>query len=124
MTTAIAIPAIPKRLVSFVALGLLCLAIVALPVSANALSLDQAKAQGLVGERQNGYLGVVSKPAKPEVKALVADINGKRKAKYQAIASKNGTALNAVEALAGKKAISKTSSGHYIQLSGGQWQKK
>ncbi len=89
--------------------------------TAFALDLATAKAQGLVGETVTGYLAPVK--ATPEVQKLVADINAKRKAMYEKIAKKNGTTLQAVELLAGKKAIAKTPPGQFINLGKG-WQKK
>ncbi|UCH53304.1 MAG: YdbL family protein [Pseudomonadota bacterium] len=89
-----------------------------------ALSLDQAKSQGLVGEQADGYLGVVSPGASSEVKALVTDINAKRRNEYQAIAKRNNTTLDKVEALAGKKAIDLTPAGQHVRLPSGQWVKK
>jgi len=89
-----------------------------------ALSLDEAKDRGLVGERSNGYLGVVSGKASPEVQTLIEDINQKRQQRYQEIANRNNTNLQAVELLAGKTAIKKTKPGDFIQLPSGQWIKK
>ena len=88
-----------------------------------ALSLDEAKSQGLVGETPSGYLGAV-KNQTPEVSALISSINDQRRAKYQQIAGKNGTSVAAVEALAGKKAIAETQSGHFVQQPSGAWAKK
>lgn len=84
------------------------------------LDLDAAKAGGLVGEQANGYLAAVG-TATPAVTALVNDINAKRKAAYADIAQRNGTALDAVEQLAGKKAIEKTLPGQYVKLPSGEW---
>jgi len=86
------------------------------------LSLDEAKSKGLVGEMQTGYLGEVV--SSKEGHAVVDDINSKRRQKYQEIAKSNGTALAAVEQLAGKKAIENTQSGNFIKLPSGQWVKK
>jgi len=86
-----------------------------------ALDLQAAKAQGLVGETLTGYLAPVK--ATPEVQQLVKTINTKRKAQYIKIAQRNGTSLQAVEQLAGKKAIEKTPPGQFIKT-GGDWQKK
>jgi uncharacterized protein YdbL (DUF1318 family) len=97
---------------------------IALPLSAFAISLDQAKANGLVGEQLNGYLGAIQSSPSSEVTDLIKDINGKRKAMYQDIAKKNGTPLAAVEKLAADKAIDKTAKGNYIQNSNGAWIKK
>lgn len=89
----------------------------------HAADLQQAKAEGLVGEQQNGYLGIVSAQASTEVRTLIKDINSKRKAKYESIAAQNSTSLETVELLAGKKAIEKTSTGNYVQSATG-WKKK
>jgi uncharacterized protein YdbL (DUF1318 family) len=88
-----------------------------------ALSLDAAKSQGLVGERPDGMLGVVS-ASSPDVQALVENTNAERLAKYQSIAAKNGTAVDQVQALAGKKLVESTPPGQYIMTSAGGWQKK
>ena len=87
-----------------------------------ALDLHAAKAQGLVGEKPSGYLGVVKEQT--GVADLVKDINNKRKAKYSEIAKSNGTSLDSVEKLAGQKAIGKTSSGNFYLNSAGAWVKK
>ena len=89
-----------------------------------AMSLQDAKTQGLVGEQPDGYLGLVKSNASAEVKALMSDINAKRKQAYQAIAQKNHTDLNVVESLAGKKAIERTPNGQYVRLPSGQWIRK
>lgn len=89
-----------------------------------AISLQDAKAQGLVGEQANGYLGLVKASAGAEVKAMMNNINAQRKKEYQAIARRNNTELKVVEALAGKKAIDRTPPGQYVKLPSGQWVKK
>jgi uncharacterized protein YdbL (DUF1318 family) len=91
--------------------------------AAFAADLDQAKRDGFVGERADGYLGLVEASAPSEVRALVADVNEKRKAEYQRIAAGNNLEMAQVEALAGKKAIERTQLGGWILLNGG-WQKK
>lgn len=90
--------------------------------SAWAISLSDAKQQGLVGEMPNGYLGVVVNS--PEAKSLVADVNQKRKNIYMNLARKNKITMQQVTALAGKKSLAKTQSGHLIKNSAGQWVKK
>lgn len=97
---------------------LLLFAVVAL-----AADLDQAKRDGLVGERADGYLGIVAASAPADITRLVADVNAKRKQQYQRIATSNGLTMDQVQALAGKKAIEKTRSGDWIMLNGG-WQRK
>ena len=89
-----------------------------------ALTLQEAKSKGLLGEMPTGYLGVVNPPASPPVKALMNEINRKRKSKYEEIARRNATSLPSVEALAAQTAIKKTKPGQYIQLPSGEWRKK
>jgi uncharacterized protein YdbL (DUF1318 family) len=96
-----------------------------LPVaSAQADALDDAKSSGQVGEGIDGLLGLVSKSTPPDVVKLVATVNEKRMAGYAAIAKKNGTTVQAVAALAGKKATAMTEPGNYVQNSAGDWVKK
>ena len=90
--------------------------------SAFALSLDEAKAKGLVGERPNGYLGVVN-PSNTEAQAVIADVNQKRRQAYEDIAKRNRTDLRSVETLAGEKAIQNTKPGNFVEGPGG-WVKK
>ncbi len=100
-------------------------------VSAHALaagmSLDDAKKRGLVGETPAGYLAMVTENISNQdtatVAKLIAEINKKRKAKYQELADANKITLAQVEQLAGKKAIQKTQAGLYVQFNG-QWVKK
>ncbi|MBI1424245.1 MAG: DUF1318 domain-containing protein [Gammaproteobacteria bacterium] len=89
-----------------------------------AMSLQDAKEQGLLGEQPDGYLGLVKADASADVKALMSDINARRKQEYQSIARRNNTQLNVVETLAGKKAIERTPAGQYIRLPSGQWTRK
>ncbi len=87
-----------------------------------ALSLEEAKLQGLVGEQTSGYLGVV-KPDHEAAQALVKEVNSKRRQAYEEIARRNGTPLQAVESLAGEKAIQNTKPGLLVEGPGG-WIKK
>lgn len=90
--------------------------------TAHALSLSAAKSQGLVGELPTGYLGVVDNSSS-EAKALVEDINAKRKDKYREISAQNGQPLNVVEKLAAQKVFEKASKGEYLKQ-GGSWVQK
>lgn len=99
---------------------LLCAAL--LSFSSFAISLQDAKDQGLVGEQLNGYLAVV-KPA-AGVAELVKDINAKRQAQYEKIAKQNGIAVADVAKLAAAKVIAKAEKGHMIQDNSGNWIKK
>ena len=105
---------------SLILLFTTCLLLAAQP--AFALDLQTAKDQGLVGETPSGYLEAVKSPS-PEVTALIDSINSQRKQKYKDIAARNNTSLEAVELLAGKKAIEKSGPGNFVKI-GGSWQQK
>ncbi len=105
---------------TFLAFFTTCVLLTAQP--AYSIDLQTAKDQGLVGETTSGYLAAVKSPS-PEVSALIESINAKRKQKFMEIAARNNTSLEAVEQLAGKKAIEKSASGDYVKVDGG-WQQK
>lgn len=102
------------------ALGLV--ALLAMGSAAYAVDLDSAKARGLVGERRDGYLGVITSSG--EVQALVSSINAKRKEEYARIAAGNNQPIATVEKLAAAKAIQMTKPGHFVMDAGGNWVKK
>jgi len=87
-----------------------------------ALSLEEAKMKGLVGEKANGYLGAVI-PPDAEARALLEDVNQKRRRAYEDIAKRNRTNVQSVESLAGEKAIQNTRPGNFVEGSGG-WIKR
>jgi uncharacterized protein YdbL (DUF1318 family) len=105
---------------TFLAIFTTCLLLIAQP--AYSIDIQTAKNQGLVGETTSGYLAAVKSPS-PEVSALIESINSQRKQKFKEIAARNNTSLEAVEQLAGKKAIEKSAHGDYIKV-GGSWQQK
>jgi len=103
------------------ALFALSLPVLAMNLQQAMAALAQAKAQGLVGEQANGYLGAVQNNS--EANDIVKLINDARRAEYTKLAKQNSIAVADVEAMAGKKALERTSSGHYILLDG-NWVKK
>ncbi len=100
------------------------IALVLLLQNAWAADLQSAKAQGLVGEANSGYLAAVKTPVSAEVKALIADVNAKRKAKFQSTARKTSTTVAQVSNRFYELAVQKTSAGNYYQDKNGAWRKK
>lgn len=86
--------------------------------------LDDAKAQGLVGERVDGYLGIVPGSVPPAVQDLVEDINAKRRQKYGQVAQERGVAIDAVAAIAGQKLVDRAASGQFVAGPAGNWRRK
>lgn len=93
-------------------------------LSAAAATLDSAKSDGWIGEMPTGYLGLVRQDAPQDVKALVSDVNGKRKTRYEQIAKQQGAPLAEVEKVGGQTAIDKTEPGNYVMDTSGRWVKK
>ncbi len=109
----------PEVLRKFVAALLLMLAF----QSAWAIDIQTAKEQGLVGEANTGYLAAVGTPS-AEVKALVADVNAKRKAEFERTAKKTGATLEQVRVRFYELAVQRTAPGHYYQDASGNWKRK
>lgn len=86
--------------------------------------LDSAKDSGLVGERTDGYLGIVTSAPSPDIKNLVDDINAKRKKAYQEIATEQGQPVHVIERLMVKKLLNRAEPGHYFMREDGTWVKK
>ncbi len=93
----------------------------ALDLNSAMQGLAQAKNTGQLGERPDGYLGVINNQGNADEIARL--INAARKAEYQNLARNNNLQLADVETMAGKKTIEKTVSGHYIMVNG-KWLKK
>lgn len=104
---------------TFAAIGLLLLV-----QNAWAIDIHEAKAQGLIGEANSGYIAAVQSPASAEVQALIADVNGQRKARFEETARKTGTTVAQVAIRFYELAVQKTAPGHFYQDGNGRWQKK
>jgi uncharacterized protein YdbL (DUF1318 family) len=82
---------------------------------------QSAREGGLIGEKTDGYLGFVSAPS-PAIKALVDDLNIKRKAAYTKEAAANGATVEEMALRNGCRLISeRTVAGEKYQLPGGAW---
>lgn len=91
---------------------------------ASAQSLDEAKAQGLVGEKVDGYVAAVTASPSPEIQALIQSTNDGRRKVYADLAQRNGITVEAVGILSAEKLHANARSGEYIQSPSGQWQRK
>lgn len=97
-----------------------CLSLLALP--AFALSLQQARISGQVGEGNNGY--AVARASTPDVQQLVADVNAKRRAEYAKISQGNGQPVDVVAKLASGQIAQQLEPGSYYQDASGGWKQK
>ena len=87
-----------------------------------ALTLDQAKQQGRVGETLSGYIVAIKQDK--ETLALVQQINTGRAEKYQEVANNNHISREDVAKMAGQKLVERAASGEYVRGNNGQWLRK
>lgn len=90
--------------------------------SAMALTLNEARTQGRVGETLNGYLVALQTDA--ETQALVKDINKARELSYQQLARQNNVSTEEIAKLAGQKLVARAKAGEYVQGINGKWLRK
>lgn len=88
-----------------------------------ALTLDEARSKGLLGENASGYVEMTPR-ADASSQDLMDDINAKRRAKYQSIANEQNTALENIEKIAGEKITAKLPAGQFYKDASGKWNKK
>ncbi len=88
------------------------------------LTLKEAKARGWVGEKPDGFLGLVDANAPEAAKRLVEEVNAKRLARYREIARKRGVPVEAVAVVAGETFIAKTPPGQFVMDDKGNWYRK
>ncbi|BBB29102.1 YdbL family protein [Neptunomonas japonica] len=101
---------------------LLLVSVIATP--AWAVTLGEAKAQGLVGETPSGYLASVHATPNNNTLHLINEINTKRKSAYTKSAKKAGVTLKVMEIRIGQRLYDRALQGSYVQKPNGQWLKK
>ncbi|MCK9543729.1 MAG: YdbL family protein [Novosphingobium sp.] len=107
------------------AAGAACLAAFALTATAAHAQRDpayaEARAAGQVGEKMDGYLGIVG-GGTPALRAMVDDINIKRKAVYAQKAQGQHATVEEYAFTSGCLLISQTKAGEKYQAPDGSWQ--
>jgi len=89
-----------------------------------ALTLDEAKAQGLVGEKIDGFVAAVATSPTAEVQMLITATNDGRRKVYEDLAKRNGITVEAVGVVSAEKLRANAGSGEYVQNASGQWERK
>lgn len=92
--------------------------------SAGDPQIDAAIAAGQVGERIDGYLGVVSASADVSLVRKVQDINNRRRAVYEQTARDNNTTVQVVAQLTGERQIARLEPGQFYMDASGTWKQK
>lgn len=80
---------------------------------------ESARAAGQIGEQPDGYLGFVTTPT-AEIRALVQDLNIKRKAHYTSGAPQ-GSTVEQFAFITGCNAIANTKPGEKYKAPDGRW---
>ncbi len=82
-----------------------------------------ARENGQVGEKMDGFLGIVS-GGNAALQAMVDDINIRRRAVYTQRAQAEGATLESYSLAAGCEAIARTEPGEMYQAPDGSWQRR
>ena len=87
--------------------------------------IESAKASGVVGERIDGYLGIVNDgAADASLIRKINEINAKRRAVYDELAADTNTTTAQVARLTGEKQIERAAPGQYYFDESGRWVRK
>ncbi len=86
--------------------------------------LDAPRAQGLIGERYDGYALVHDAHASEAVRALVEKINGERRQVYASQATSTGAPVAEVGKVYGLQILQKAPAGTWLQGADGRWRQK
>jgi uncharacterized protein YdbL (DUF1318 family) len=93
-------------------------------VTAQADSLDTARAQGVVGERYDGLAVVRDKNASAAIRNMVTDINGQRQKLYDERAASEGAPVDQVGRVYARQIFQSVPSGTWFLQENGQWVQK
>ncbi len=78
--------------------------------------VDQAKAMGVIGEKFDGYIGIVDQSrVTPDLQRRIDQINNGRLAEYKSIGDKTGVALADVGIGMGEKLFARAESGEMLK---------
>lgn len=111
-----------NRPIASIAAALLFAAVCVTPSSAGRAEIDAAKAECIVGERNDGYLGIIDEGrANDALRRDVAAVNQQRKAAYANLAERNGVTIDAAATVVAERLINGAPSGHCVQDAAGDW---
>lgn len=105
-------------------LASLILAVFLMAGTAWASPLDDARAKGWLGERPDGYVGLVDPAAPASAQALMKDVNAKRRALYEQRAASQGVRLSDYQVIAAGEIFNALPSGVYVMGADGGWTRK
>jgi uncharacterized protein YdbL (DUF1318 family) len=92
-------------------------------IAASKAAVDAAKAQGVVGEQADGFLGIV-KGGDAAIRAAVAEINAGRASAYSDTAAKTGVSAAAAGQATARQLIARLPAGQFYKNESGAWAQK
>jgi hypothetical protein len=111
-----------KTLLMLTAAGALA---ISAAVAAASPAIEQAKAQCVVGEQSDGYLGIVdASKADETLKREVRANNQQRKAIYADFAAQNGITVETAAAIFAEQQVNGAPSGQCVRDPNGTWIRK
>ena len=105
---------------------LIAVALIALATGAPAQEASvvaQARAAGFIGERFDGYIGVVTTPS-AALRTQVAAINIKRRSLFSNLAARRGVGAQDVGVTAACTLLGRVGVGEVYMLGDGQWRRR
>jgi len=100
-------------------------ACLALPAAAqNPAVVGSARQAGVIGERYDGYMGVVATAAPAEVRRQVSAVNLRRRNLYIALAARRNVDAGVVGIATACELIPRLGSGEFYMLGDGVWRRR
>jgi len=93
-------------------------------LAASKAVVDEAKAQGILGEQADGYLGMVTGAAAPDIISAMQAINAGRSQAYAQTSQKTGVTPQAAGEATATQLFEKVPAGQYVKPAAGGWVKK
>ena len=101
------------------------LATLSQPAEAQGAEINAAKSAGVVGERIDGYLGIVDNGAvDASLRRRINEINARRRAAYDEIAADAGATVAQVARVTGEKQVERVAPGQFYMDESGRWVRK
>jgi len=98
-------------------------ALLAAPAAAQTPAVNAARASGQVGERYDGYMGVVT-AVSGSVRSQVATINIQRRSLYSNLAARKGVSPQDIGITAGCELLTRVGVGEAYMLGDGIWHRR
>jgi uncharacterized protein YdbL (DUF1318 family) len=87
-------------------------------------AVDAGKAQGVIGEQGDGFLGFVMPPGDPALAAAVAEINAGRAQAFREAAVRTGVTPDAAGQATAQQLFMRLPAGQYFKPINGNWTRK